>query len=276
MVSITEYHYELCNKQRVEGLEHIKCAPIDDARLLSDMIIACMARFTTKPDIIYIAHSMPFAKGHNNQNLLRTIDAPIIWLSGIPCAITHMALKLAAVQILSEKHCHILVIGADKAYSKRERFFFGTVMGDAVVAMMIEKCIGLHEIVLSRLDTELIAPEGENSDVSAMQKYRDTLPLFLRDAYHNCLSESGLEAVDYIAPHTPNRGIWDVFAKLTGFNREKILDDYISETGHFNSNDSFYHYFTHCENDTILPSQSAMLINPGFGGTRGCTILRRQ
>jgi 3-oxoacyl-[acyl-carrier-protein] synthase-3 len=187
-----------------------------------------------------------------------------------------MALKLATAQISTNKYKRILVVGADKAYSSRERRFFGTIMGDAVIGMTLENGQGLHEVITTRLDTVLIAPEGENSDARLIQKYRDTLPLLLRDAYKECLSESALESVNYIAPHTPNRGVWDVFAKLTGIDRNLILDDNIGQTGHLNSNDSFYHYFTHCENGTIQSGQSAMLINPGFGGTRGCTILRRN
>jgi 3-oxoacyl-[acyl-carrier-protein] synthase-3 len=249
---------------------------MDDSRLLSDMICVCRKRFVAKPDIVYIAHSMPFAKGREYKGLYNTLDAPVIWLSGLPCAITHMAIQLAVAQIRANKYQRILVFGADKAYSSRERRFFGTVMGDAVVGMMLENGEGLHEIVATRLDTVLIASEGENSDAAAIQKYRGTLPLFLRDAYTQCLSEGGLEAVNYIAPHTSNRGVWDVFAQLTGFDRNLILDENIAQTGHLNSNDSFYHYFTHCESGTILPEQTAMLINPGFGGTRGCTILRRK
>ena len=276
MVSITEYAYELCERHPVDGFESIQRVPMDDTRLLSDMICICNKHFTSKPDIVYIAHSIPFAKGRVGEKLSKMLDAPVLWLSGLPCSITHMAIKIATAQIRTNKHQRILVFGADKAYSNRERRFFGTIMGDAVVGMMLEDGEGLHEVVATRLDTVLIASEGENSQVDAIQKYRDTLPFFLRDAYKQCLSESGLEAVNYIAPHTPNRGVWDVFARLTSFERDSILDENIVQTGHLNSNDSFYHYFTHCENGTILPGQTAMLINPGFGGTRGCTILRRK
>jgi 3-oxoacyl-[acyl-carrier-protein] synthase-3 len=275
MVSITEYTYELCERTPVEGIDFIQNIPMDNDRLLADMICECRRRFSKKPDIVYIAHSMPFAKGRDYQELYRVMDAPVFWLSGIPCAITHMAVKLATTLIKANKYQRILVIGADKAYSDHERRFFGTIMGDIAIGMMLEDVDGSHEVIATHLDTVLIATEGENSDASLIQKYRDSLPLFLRDAYKQCLSESGLEAVNYIAPHTPNRNVWDVFSKLTGFNRNSILDENIKQTGHLNSNDSFYHYFTHCENGTILPGQSAMLINPGFGGTRGCTILRR-
>lgn len=275
MISIKEYAYVLCEQESVEGIPSINSAPINNARPLSEMVNECFQRLSLKPDVVYIAHSLPFAKG-NQMEVDIPECIPIRWLSGIPCAITHMALKIATAQIQADKYNRILVIGADKAYSDRERRFFGTIMGDAVIAMMIESGNGLHEIVASRLDTVLIAPEGENTDPSLIRKYRDTLPLLLRNAYRDCLSENRIDSVDYIAPHTPNRAIWDVFSGLSGVDRNRILDDNIYQTGHFNSNDSFYHYFTHCEDGTIQVGKTVMLINTGFGGTRGCTILRRN
>ena len=276
MVSITEYAYELAAAQPVHGHKAIKSAPIDNARMLSDMIIACGRKCKRKPDIIYIAHSLPFIRGFKDWELNEYFKVPIFYLSGLPCAITHMAVKSASAQIEKGRYDRILVLGADKAYSDRERSFFGTVMGDAVIGMMLERGEGLHEVVACRLDTVLFASEGENTDQSSIQKYRETLPLLLRDAYRNCLKKSGLNAVDFIAPHTSSREIWDVFAGMVHMERERILDGNIARTGHFNSNDSFYHYFSHCEDETIGPGKTAMLINPGFGGARGCTILRRK
>ena len=275
MISIKEYAYVLCERELVEGIPSINSVPKNNARPLLDMVNECYHRFSHKPDVVYIAHSIPFAKGNQMEaNIPKSI--PVRWLSGIPCAITHMGLKIATAQIQAGKYNRVLVIGTDKAYSDRERRFFGTIMGDAAIGMMIASGKGLHEIVASRLDTVLIATEGENTDPVLIQKYRDTLPLLLRNAYRDCLSENGLGSVDYIAPHTPNRDIWDVFSKLVGVDRSLILDDNIYQTGHFNSNDSFYHYFTHCEDGTIKEGKTAMLINTGFGGTRGCTILRRN
>jgi len=276
MISITEYAYELAGKETIEDSDVIKNAPVDNSRLLSDMILECSKRFTIVPDIIYIAHSIPFAKGRSGKKLSELLGAPVIWLSGLPCSITHMAIKIAVAQIENRKYSRVLIFGADKAYSDRERRFFGTVMGDAVVGMMLENREGLHEVAACQLDTVLIASEGEASDPQLIQKYRDTLPLLLRDAYKRCLLKCDRKSVDYIAPHTPNRKVWDVFAKMADIDRCSILDEDIVQTGHLNSNDSFYHYFTHCEKGIILSGQTTMLINPGFGGTRGCTILRRN
>lgn len=276
MVSIVEYAYEQAKKCRVDDHDVIKSAPMDDSRPLSDMINKCVKKLYSIPDIIYIAHSLPFIKGKGNDELSCFPGVPVIYLSGMPCAVTHMAVKIAVSQLEIGKYNRILIVGADKAYSIRERSFFGTVMGDMVLGMMLERGAGPYEILASNIDTVLYAAEGENSNPEQISKYRNTLPLLLRDAYMSCLSQCELETVDFIAPHTSSREIWDVFAEMIHIDRTRILDENIVNTGHFNSNDSFYHYFTHCENDTINHGQIAMLINPGFGGPRGCTVLRRE
>lgn len=276
MVSIVEYAYELAKSCRIDSHDMIKSVPADDSRSLVDMINKCVEKLHSIPDIIYIAHSLPFIKGKEKDELSCFPRVSVIYLSGMPCAVTHMAVNIAVSQLEIGKYNRILIVGADKAYSTWERSFFGTIMGDMVLSMMLERGDGPYEILASNIDTVLYAAEGENSDPERILKYRSTLPLLLRDAYMRCLSQCGLESVDFIAPHTSARAIWDVLAEMIHIDRSRILDENIVNTGHFNSNDSFYHYFTHCENDTIKHGQTAMLINPGFGGTRGCTVLRRK
>ena len=276
MVSITEYSYVLAERRPVEGNAIIKEAPIDDERLLADMMIECRKKIGSMPDVIYAAHSLPFVKGSKSVSLSDAFGVPVFYLSGLPCAITHFAVKAAVSQIEGGRYNRVLILGADKAYSLRERSFFGTIMGDMVIGIMLERGTGLHEVIASRTDTVLYAAEGEDSPPESIAEYRRTLPILLRNSYRCCLEEAGLASVDYIAPHTSSKAIWDAFSKTAKFDRRRILDDNIVHTGHFNSNDSFYHYFTRCEDETIRQGQLAMLINPGFGGTRGCTILRRM
>lgn len=276
MVSIVEYAYELASNCRIDSHDVIKSAPVDNSRALSDMIDKCVRKLHSIPEIIYIVHSLPFIKGKESDEVSYFPGVPVIYLSGMPCAVTHMAVKIAVSQLETGKYNRILIVGADKAYSTRERSFFGTIMGDMVLSMMLERGDGFCEILASNIDTVLYAVEGENSNPEQISKYRSTLPLLIRDAYMRCLSQCELESVDFIAPHTSARAIWDVLTEMIHIDRSRILDENIVNTGHFNSNDSFYHYFTHCENDTINHGQTAMLINPGFGGTRGCTVLRRK
>ena len=186
-----------------------------------------------------------------------------------------MALKIAAGQINDGIFKRILVLGADKAYSDNERFFFGTAMGDAVIGMMLTDGPGVFEMLGGYVDTFLYATDGEKSLADDIQKYRDTLPSLMLAAYRKCLQECFLEKVDYIAPHTSSKGIWDLFSKVAGIDRKRILDEDITFTGHLNSNDSFLHYFTHIERELIEIGTDTMMINPGFGGTRGMTVFRR-
>jgi 3-oxoacyl-[acyl-carrier-protein] synthase-3 len=68
--------------------------------------------------------------------------------------------------------------------------------------------------------------------------------------------------------------IWDIVSELLRFPRSKIMTDYIEDTGHLNSNDSFVHYARAVTDSRLRPGDIALLVNPGFGGTRGCTALR--
>lgn len=275
MVSITDYSYVLTARKPIEGNDIIKEAPIDDEKMLDDMIIECRNKIRSVPDVIYVAHSLPFVKGSTSIDLADVFGVPVFYLSGLPCAIMHFAVKAAMSQIESYRYNSVLILGADKAYSMRERSFFNTIMGDMVIGIMLGRGTGLHEVMASQIDTVLYAAEGEGSPSELIAEYRRTLPILLRNSYRRCLKEAGLTSVDYIAPHTSSKVIWDVFSGAIKIDRRRILDDNIVNTGHFNSNDSFYHYFTRCEDETIRRGQLTMLINPGFGGTRGCTILRR-
>lgn len=255
------------------GLERI---PTDNNRMLLEMIQVVCGKITRKPDCILIAHSLPFICRDGKAAESCWQNAPTYYLSGMPCAIMHKAVETASLLLEKGKYRSILVIGADKAYSYEERIFFGTIMGDGVVALLLEREEGPHQILASFVSSTIIAPDGENSSETDIAAFRSKNASLMRRAMEKCLQKSGLEKVDYYVTHTSNREFWDNLAKLTGIPRETFLDSNIENTGHLNSHDSFYHYFYWCDKGVIQPGQTAMLINPGFGGTQGCTLLRRQ
>jgi len=69
--------------------------------------------------------------------------------------------------------------------------------------------------------------------------------------------------------------MWDPIAKILRFPREKILTEYMEQTGHLNSNDSYVHYIRAVNEGKIKEGDLALLVNPGFGGTRGSTLIMR-
>ena len=83
-----------------------------------------------------------------------------------------------------------------------------------------------------------------------------------------------LNDIKYIFPHTPYTQIWDIMAKILDYPRERIWTNYIEETGHLNSNDSFYHYLKAIEQRIVKKDDVVLLLNNGFGGSRGSTILK--
>ena len=290
MVVIKEFAYELGREVRCveeiasgyseEEIAHmykigLKRVPTDNGRMLQQMIQDVCRQITRKPDCILIAHSLPFIR-RNGQGLeLYWQDVPVYYLSGMPCAIMHKAVEIAASLVEKEKYHDILVIGADKAYSDQERIFFGTIMGDGVVALLIKKEEGTHQILSSFVSSTILASDGENSSEADISAFRNVNALLMRRAMEKCMEKAGLEKVDYYVTHTSNREFWDGLAKMTGIPREAFCDSNIRNTGHLNSHDSFFHYYYWCNRDVIRPGQTAMLINPGFGGSQGCTLLRR-
>ncbi|MBD5450904.1 MAG: hypothetical protein HDR28_12340 [Lachnospiraceae bacterium] len=267
-----DYPEEEIRHMREIGLDMI---PTDNERMLQEMIRDVCEKIKQRPDCILIAHSLPFIRRDGLEIELCWQDVPIYYLSGMPCAIMHRVVEMASLLVEKEAYHSVLVIGADKAYSDQERIFFGTIMGDGVVALLLEKGEGAHQILSSFVSSTILASDGENSSQADISAFRSVNASLMRRAMEQCLKKAGLEKVDYYVTHTSNREFWDSLAILTKIPREIFLDSNIQNTGHLNSHDSFYHYYYWCGKNVILPGQTAMLINPGFGGTQGCTLIKR-
>lgn len=203
---------------------------------------------------------------------------PSMAITGQPCAVLHTALRLAGAWSRTlPAGQHVLLVGADRAYSAAQRVFFGSVMGDAAVAMAVTPDAVEHRVLSSFQHTYVMAASGELSPPNQIASFREQNPALIRSALIACLARAGrtLREVALFVPHTPNLSIWDAVARLAGIERERILTDYIGETGHLNSNDSFVHYERAVRERLLRRGDLALLINPGFGGTRGCTLIQR-
>jgi len=233
---------------------------------------------------IILAHSIPIISPTAVPFFSYCLDkhgfefVPRIAVEGQPCAIIHMGVQLAIhwLKYLSKGE-GIILIGADKAYDVADRLFFGSAMGDVSLAGFLTHS-SINNIVLASVsDCNVIACFGEDSPEEDIAKFRKLNPLFIRNTIEKCLEEAKihLKEVTFIVPHTPYLMIWDTIAELLNFPREKILTEYLPVTGHLNSNDSFVHYIRAVNDGMINSGDLALLVNPGFGGTRGCTLLCR-
>jgi len=279
---------EMLSRLHNGGLHRV---PVNDGKPLPDLVRAAINKlFKAMPDLseltggILFAHSVPLLSPANISFLSLCLegyhldDIPRVAISGQPCAILHMAVQVAGIWLNdcpAEKG--ILLIGADQAYSVQERIFFGSAMGDVAVAMFVSEKAPCNRVLASVSECEVIATGGEASPPEDIARFRSVNPLYIRHAIETCIKDGEIELDDlsYIVPHTPYTMIWDTIAELLRFPRQKILTDYLSETGHLNSNDSFAHYIRAVREGRILDGEVALLINPGFGGTRGCTLIKR-
>lgn len=264
---------ETIQKMRTNGLGII---PTDNERMLSDMIVEAYNQIKTSPELIIIAHSLPFifCNGYDISEKLGNIKTFL--LSGMPCAIMHEAVDMAKSYIENGWYKRVLVIGADKAYSDGERTFFNTIMGDCVVALLIGPDGKRNTLISSHIQTNIIAPQGELTEENKINEFRAVNASLVRDSMEQCIAKAGLtwKDIGYIVPHTSNKMFWDGLSGLLHIERSRFKDIHINVTGHFNSHDSFYHYLTLIEEQVINKNQYALLINPGFGGTQGSTLLR--
>jgi 3-oxoacyl-[acyl-carrier-protein] synthase III len=262
---------ELCGQLRENGLDRVY---VDNEKTAYTMLEELLGQFVKKPDYVILTHSLPYLFGSHLCDMLAE-GIPMINITGIPCCIMHKGVESAVSLVRSGRYERVLVIGADKCYEDYERIFFGTAMSDSVIGMLVEADTADHEIISSAVNTLVIASNGVFSDVDKTAQFRALNPSFIRTAMNDCLKKCGMgmEEVDFVVCHTSNRKIWDQVSCLTKIPREKFLDNNISLTGHMNSNDSFYHYFDFARKGIIRKGQKAMLVNPGFGGSQGCTLL---
>lgn len=293
MIGIAQYSFEtgryfrsvediaaaFCSKSELDNMHYIglESAYTDNDRTIISIIhSACSSIINTKhPELILIAHSLPFIRA-NGANIMPYADnVPVVILSGLPCVIMHRAVEIAVNMIHKGLYESVLVVGADKAYSDRERIFFGTVMSDAAVALLLRKDCTEHLLLASHISTNIIAPYGENSCDEDIARFRASNVQMMREAIRVCTDKARLDDIDYYVPHTSNSRFWDAVSELCGIERSRFLDGNIYMTGHMNSHDSFYHYICMCENGFIHSGQTVMLINPGFGGSQGCTLIQR-
>ena len=279
---------EMVERLRSGGLQRI---PVSDEKPLPHLVKGAIERLSkVVPDLsvrtqgIIFAHSIPILAPAEIPFLDLCLDhfafeaIPRVAVEGQPCAILHFAVQLASYW-LNEIHdnCGIILIGADKAYSAKERIFFGSAMGDVAVAGFITREAKRNRVLASVSESEIIAYSGEDSPKQDIERFRKLNPLYIRHAIETCLQQgnSRLDELKFIIPHTPYTMIWDTIAVLLQFPRERIITDYLSETGHLNSNDSFVHYIRAVNEGRIQNGDLVMLVNPGFGGTRGCTLIQR-
>jgi 3-oxoacyl-[acyl-carrier-protein] synthase-3 len=203
------------------------------------------------------------------------LDIEFCKIGGEPCAVLHLALKLA--QNWAKKvNGDILVMGVDKPLSLNKRVYFNSVNGDIVITAIVSNKNVQHQIISSYTDSYIFADNGEKSKQNDIIKFRENNPLLIRENIYTNLKKANLDLNDikYIFPHTPYIQIWDIIAKILNFPRERIWTNYIEETGHLNSNDSFYHYLKAIEQRIVKKDDIVLLLNNGFGGSRGSTILK--
>jgi len=263
----TSLSNEILENMRRGGLRYIPISTVPIETLIQEAYFKLNIVNSNIKGVVY-AQSVPF-----KVNIFPYI--PSTTISGQPCAVLHTALKFSLDW--SEKvERDILIIGADRIGSIDERLYFNSAMGDVAIVGVIGNKDIIHQILSIHIDSYIFADDGELSKDSNIIQFRKNNPLLIRENIIINLKKIGikLEDIKFIFPHTPYLGIWDLMSKVLRYPREKIVTKYINKTGHLNSNDSFFHYLRAVEDGFVKKNDIVLLINSGFGGTRGSTIMR--
>ncbi len=286
-----------CDRGMADRIKHsgVYSAAVDNDTLLTTYIHRAIHKMKEEvPEIekrikyIVFVHSIPFLAPKNVRFAELCLEGEenfqeisYFALSGQPCAIFHMGVQVAEYLLMApdeKEDAGILLIGADKVYSSDERIFFNTIMGDSVLAAFITRKKAEIKILASCSSSQIVGYAGEYTPEDITAQFRRVNPLNIRDAMEACVERAGMTLKDirYIVPHSCNLQLWDSVSVIARFPRERILDRYLQNTGHLNSNDSFIHYLRGIRDGFIRKGDVCILVNPGFGGTRGCTLLEYQ
>jgi 3-oxoacyl-[acyl-carrier-protein] synthase III len=271
-------------KLRDGGLVLVPVAKADLVELVTEVLTE-LSHADWRPETcasVVFAHSLELTEDQvvAVETMLRTalpglVRRPLI-VTGRPCSIIHLGIELAAN--LHELHptATTLVLGADIAKATEDRFFFGSAMGDAAVGLVLGDRPAFGHLLAVCSTHHIIADNGTASSPEQMTRFRAQNPSAIRATIDSALNLAGLTWADLtaIVPHTPYRSIWDTISVLCRFPRERILDDGVARTGHLNSNDVLVHFASAARDGRLAPGDVVALVSPGFGGTRGCTIIR--
>lgn len=264
------------------GLERVPVASVRAAELIAELLNQmCEEGAEERIDSVALTHSLELGAGDRAElelllrRRLPALAHPPLIVAGRPCSVLHLGVELGARHVAAGG-AEALVLGLDIAPSAAERFFFGSAMGDAAVGLTLGAEPGVGRLLAVRSSTHVLASEGTASPPEAIQRFRTENPVAIRALIERTLAEAGLGWAELaaIVPHTPYRLIWDTVAEISGFPREQIVDDRLPETGHLNSNDVLAHLLAATASGRVAEGDAVALVSPGFGGTRGCTVLR--
>lgn len=271
-------------KLRVGGLSQIPVAAVPLDTLISEVLDELQLREWDRRTctLAVFTHSLELNPAQLSKIsaylsvLLPGLAVPPILITGRPCSVLHLGIEIAASYVQSKMAGTALVIGADAAPTLDDRFFFGSAMGDAAVGLVLGGTASVGELLAVRSTWQILASEGARSPQPDIERFRAQNPTAIRGVISETLADAGLDWSDLsaIVPHTPYRSIWDTIAALCRFPRERILDDGVERTGHLNSNDVLVHLVAALQDGRLRPGDIAALVSPGFGGTRGCTLIR--
>jgi 3-oxoacyl-[acyl-carrier-protein] synthase III len=260
------------------GLFNVQVAQVDLVALVAEVIDALDVAQCR--DVVF-THSLELEDAVV-ERLIKSLVAALpslrrapLLLTGRPCSVIHLGLEVA-MRRYRRGDGEVLVLGGDVAPKHEDRFFFNSVMGDAAIGLLLGAPPEFGELLATHSTWHVLAADGVASAPADIARFRAQNPTAIRATIAGALDAADVGWADLaaIVPHTPYRQIWDTVAELCRYPRDRVLDQNIAATGHLNSNDVVVHLNAAVRDGLLRPGDVAALVSPGFGGTRGCTLIR--
>jgi len=268
--------------ERVHGLKQIPRAEKEEK--LEDML-AASARLVLKNekvDCVFYAHSILSQVPQGYRLLDRTLsqvglsDVPAFGISQLNCASAIGALSI--VERASRQYRRILMlIGDSTSYLPEARHIsHSTIMGDAATAVLFSTDTP-HQRLLSHCmirDTRFYP--GFYQDREEQREFGRVYQGHLKDSMTQALQRAGvtLSELAWIFPHNVNLTTWRRFCQESGFDRNKVYLELLSDVGHCYCNDAFLNLERAREKGMIRSGDLFAVVGVGIGSYFGTAIFR--
>jgi len=271
--------------ERVHGLRQIPIAtaeePLED--MLANSTKKLLAQLNEpKVDCVFYAHSILPQAPHGYRLLDRALEkcglggVPSFGVSQLNCASAIGALPL--IERASQQYKRILMlIGDSTAFLPETRHIsHSTIMGDAASAVMFVSGAERYRLLSQSMIRDTRFYPGFYQDRLGQKEFGRVYQSRLKESITMALQKAGvtLGELDWIFPHNVNVTTWRRFCQESGFQRNRVYLELLSDVGHCYCNDAFLNLERAKEKDLLRPGDLFAVVGVGIGSYFGTAIFK--
>ena len=270
---------------RVHGLKQIPRAAAEEK--LEDLLALATQRLLEKVDeptvdCIFYAHSILAQSPMGYQPLKRALeknglgDVPTLGISHLNCASAIGALSL--VDAASRRYKNILMLIGDSTgfLPETRHISHSTIMGDAATAVLFDCEPDGLELLSQAIVRDTRFYPGFYQDKEGQKEFGKVYQTRLRESLDAALGKARVNLKDlrWIFPHNVNLTTWRRFCQQSGFPRNRVYLELLSDIGHCYCNDAFLNLERALEKQILQPGDLFAVVGVGIGSFFGTAIFR--